>query len=56
VIYFDFWKLTSGSNFGGVIFVGFLRWSKCFLGIFKKFGGAKEMLGGVRRKTLIKLC
>jgi len=26
------------------------------LGIFKKFGGAKEMLGGVRRKTLIKLC
>ena len=49
MIYFDFRKsyiLTSGSlhNFGGVVSAEFVKWSKSFLGIERKFGGVEEIL------------
>jgi len=57
MIYFDFRKsyiLTSGSlhNFGGVVFAEFVKWSKDFIEILRRFGGVEEILEVQKKRPL----
>jgi len=51
MIYFDFWKLTSESQFEVWCSWVSLNGQRIFWKFKKKIGGAEEMLGGLRRKT-----
>jgi len=47
-----YWKSTSRDNFGSMIYMILLKWSKCTFWILEIFEGGEEILESEGRKPL----